>query len=379
MEKGVKVFFCINRLSGGGAENTLLHLVNHLDPQEYDVTVFTFLDGGVYEKQLAPHIRHLSLIKAKRPWVRRILSDLVSYLVPAGLLYRCLVRERYDVEIAFLEGLPTKMLAASRNRTARKFAWVHMDLMEYFDSAKVYLFEKQNERSYRRFDRVVCVSSGVREAFHKRFPAISEEKTIVRYNVIDEQEITQKSHCPLPFVPEPSHRPYAVTVGRLCSQKGYDRLLKVHKRLLEDGLSHTLWILGEGEERAALEAYIKQYDLQETVQLLGFWKNPYPFMAQADFFVCSSRAEGFSTVATEAILLGVPVVTTDCAGMHELLDGHDCGLITENTADGLYQGLKELLLSPEKRETLRANAEKMKNSIRLGKRMDAIEELFKNP
>lgn len=372
----MKILFCINRLCGGGAENALLHLVNHLDPQLYEITVLTFLDGGVYEKELAPHVRHESLIRCKNTFVRRILSDIVSYIVPPRWLYRLLVKEKYDVEVAFLEGLPTKMLAASKNKDAKKIAFVHMDLMEYFDSNKVFFSEKKNEICYQTFDTIACVSSGVREAFHKRFPTVPEEKSSVLYNVIDENEITQKARLPLPPDLQSVRRPCAVTVGRLCDQKGYDRLLKVHKRLLDEGLFHTLWILGEGEEQNNLEAFIAHNNLGDSVKLLGYWENPYPFMAQADFFVCSSRAEGFSTVATEAILLGLPVLTTDCAGMHELLDRYDCGVITENTADGLYRGLKQLLRSPEKLKALRAGAEKMKQTIRLAKRVEAIEQVL---
>lgn len=77
--------------------------------------------------------------------------------------------------------------------------------------------------------------------------------------------------------------------------------------------------MGEGTDREKLEQYIKQHHLETCVRLSGFHTNPYPYLAKADLFVCSSRAEGYSTVITEALILGLPIITTRCAGMQELL------------------------------------------------------------
>jgi len=75
-----------------------------------------------------------------------------------------------------------------------------------------------------------------------------------------------------------------------------------------------LLILGEGENRPALQALIKELDLEQDVSLMGFVKNPYPYMAQAALFVLSSRWEGLPTVLVEALYLGAPVIATNCPG-----------------------------------------------------------------
>jgi len=88
--------------------------------------------------------------------------------------------------------------------------------------------------------------------------------------------------------------------------------------------------------------------MSEYVTLLGYDPNPYKYVASCDLFVCSSYAEGFSTAATEALIVGTPVCTVDVSGMREMLGEHnEYGMITENSDDALYNGLSNLLCKPE--------------------------------
>ena len=92
-----------------------------------------------------------------------------------------------------------------------------------------------------------------------------------------------------------------------------------------------------------LEKYVESHDMQSYVALPGFSENPYQEMSESDLFVCSSRAEGFSLVIAEAMVLGIPVVSTYCSGPNELLQEGKFGMLVENSEEGLYQGLKFLL------------------------------------
>lgn len=116
--------------------------------------------------------------------------------------------------------------------------------------------------------------------------------------------------------------------------------------MLEDGLDHDLWIIGEGEERSRLEAYIQENHLEVSAKLLGFRENPYNLMQAADILVCSSIFEGFSTFVTEGLILGKPIVTTDVSGMQELLGDSKYGLITANDDEAFYEGVKRMLTEP---------------------------------
>ena len=108
-------------------------------------------------------------------------------------------------------------------------------------------------------------------------------------------------------------------------------------------------VLGEGPDRCAMEEYIAENGLENSVHLLGFHSNPYPFMREADVIICSSYSEGFSTMVTEALILGKSVVTTPCSGMDELLGDNEFGLITEDSVEGIYQGMKHMLEDAELR------------------------------
>lgn len=134
-----------------------------------------------------------------------------------------------------------------------------------------------------------------------------------------------------------------ISIGRLTKVKAYNRLLHIALRLKQSGYAFELWILGDGEEREMLQHYICKKQLEDCVTLWGFQTNPYAFMTQSDLFVCSSISEGYSTAVTEALILGLPVVTTDCSGMNELLQGEKYGIITENSEATLFEGIKQLL------------------------------------
>ena len=119
------------------------------------------------------------------------------------------------------------------------------------------------------------------------------------------------------------------------------------RKLRDENYCFELWILGEGEEQLYLEEMIRKYRLNDQISLTGFILNPYPYIKDADILVCSSRYEGMSTVITEGLILGKAIVTTDCTGMQELLGDSEYGLITEESTEALYFGIKQMLDRPE--------------------------------
>ncbi len=167
-----------------------------------------------------------------------------------------------------------------------------------------------------------------------------------------------------------------VTAGRLEAQKGYARLLRIVNRLVEEGFDIELWILGDGSERRMLEQYMEGHGLQERVSLFGFQTNPYKYLVQGDLFVCSSLAEGYSTAVTEALVLGLPVVTTDCSGMAELLKDGECGVMTENSEEALYEGLKMMLSDREKLSYYRRKAQERGKDFTVKSLVAPVERLL---
>ena len=329
----IKILFFIETLEGGGAEKVLRNLVNNMDQTKFDITVQTVWPCD-FEKYLVKGIRYKSMYSERNS------INSMRYRVAAetGLAYKLHIKDGYDIECAYLEAGATKVLSASTNKKGKKLAWVHCDLLKAMDNPEA--FTEKTKQYYSKFDRIACVSENVKDSFIELFG--DTVPTDVMYNTIDDDEIREKAEKPMPENVE-KQRFTVVTLGRLTTQKGYDMLLKAHKRLMDDNYEYDLWILGEGPDRSVLEQYIKDNGLEDSVKLYGFLDNPYPFIRTADLLVCSSRWEGLSTFVTEGVIIGKPIVTTDCTGMRELLGDSEFGLITENDEDGLYNGMKTML------------------------------------
>lgn len=366
-----RILFLINTLVCGGAENVLVNIVNNIDNSKYEVTVQTISDGGEYEKRLNPDIKYKTLIKNKNKYYKRIMAYILLKLIPAKIVYQRFIHNDYDIEVAFLEGFPTKILSESRN--PEKYAWVHTDLYNYYGQKKVFRTIEENANCYRKYKKIICVSDCAKQGFKKRIGF--DDNVEVLHNPIDDEAILEKS---VEIIEEMnvSNNFKIITVGRLVYQKGYDRLLRVHKRLIDEGFNYELWIIGEGNKRKELETYINENKLNGSVKLLGYQSNPYKFMKEADLFVCSSRVEGFSSAVMEALILGIPIVTTDCAGMKEQLGESKWGLIVENSMDGLYNGIISMLNDKEKLKCYAEKAQIRGKQLSIYDSINKIEEIF---
>ena len=128
---------------------------------------------------------------------------------------------------------------------------------------------------------------------------------------------------------------------------------------------------------AEIEEYIRRNELQDTVTLLGYQTNPYNYVSKCDLFVCASFAEGFSTAATEALIVGTPVCTVEVSGMKELLGEHnEYGLVTENDEAALYEGIKRLLDDPALLAHYREMAALRGRNFGTQETVRAVEEMF---
>lgn len=332
----VKILFYIDTLEGGGAEKVLRNLVNNMDQSRFDITVKTLWPCD-YQKYLRPGIRFGSAYPKDNGFFRR----LFRLEAALNLTYPLHLKGDYDLECAYLECGATKVIAGSTNRKAKKIAWVHCDLEQGFGTDGS--FAAKCALWYAKYDRVACVSQRVKESFVSMFG--DSPKAEVVYNTVDSDEILRQARKPLPDGLN-KRKKTVLYVGRLSAPKNPIRMLKAHKILLDAGIDHDLWILGEGEEREKVECYISEHGLTDSVKLFGFRDNPYSFMAAADILACASNYEGFSTFATEAMILGKPFVTTDVAGMRELLGDSEFGLVTENQDNAFCAGLQHMLSEP---------------------------------
>lgn len=334
-----KILFLIPSLGQGGAEKVLVNLVNHMDCEKFAVTVMALFGGGVNEQFLSPHIRFITCFRHMPPGN----SHLMKFLSPKQL-HRLLVKEHYDIEVSYLEGPSARIISGCTAPDTKLVSWIHVEQHTMKQLAVSFRSEEEARYCYNRFDQTVCVSQFVHNDFCRILDFL--HPCTVLYNTVESNKIRAAAkEAAVDFGQTDEF--CVVAVGTLKESKGYDRLLRIVKRLHQEGYPIHLYILGIGPLQQVLERYVTDNNLENTVTLLGYQTNPYQYVAKCDLFVCASHAEGFSTATTEALIVGTPVCTVEVSGMKELLgENNEYGIVTENSENALYQGVKQLLDSP---------------------------------
>lgn len=379
--KRKKILILIESLSGGGAEKVLTTLLQHINYNHFDITLCCISNIGKYLNDIHPNVHYISILPNPNNLTRfskffyQIKYKLIYNWLPLKWVYQWFIPHRADVEIAFVEGFATKLLVHSTNKKAKKIAWIHIDLEKFHWTKSIYKNITEEEKTYQQYTQLITVSETAKEAFLREFKNVHTPiKTL--YNPINSLEIIQKSKFKINTPSKKTNTIRLVSIGRFTIQKAYDRLLRIINQLIIEKYSIELWLLGDGEQRNLLENYIKKQHIENIATLWGFQDNPYAYLAQCDLFVCSSISEGYSTAVTEALILGLPVITTNCSGMHELLKNGECGVITENSEEALYKGLKQLLDNPSLLQHYTNNAIERGKDFSLQKQIEPIEKLL---
>lgn len=365
-----KILFLIPNLKHGGAEKVLVNLVNNLDRERYDITVQTIFDVGVHREALLPHIRYIPGMKHQF----RGNSHFFKLFSPKTL-YSSLVRERYDIVVSYLEGVAARIISGCTDPGIKKVCWLHTELMSHEAGAVGFRSVEEAKRCYGKFDRIIAVSQRVGEQF--RVNVRDDIPVQVLYNTNESEKNMERSLEEPEDLSSSEDGLRICAIGRINEVKGFDRLLNAHRRLLADGIRNKVCILGTGEDEERLTQEAKRQGVSDSFCLLGFRENPYQYISRSDLFVCSSRREGFSTAVTEALILGVPVVSTDCSGAKELLgENNEYGIVVENSEEGIYRGMKEMLSDPAKLAHYKKQAKLRGGFFSREETVQAVEEML---
>lgn len=332
--KRIKILFFINSLRGGGAERSLVNLVNNIDKVKYDITVLTLINKGIYINSLDKSIKYKYIFSRYYPGIKSILK-----LFSPKYLYKLFIKGDYDIVMSFLQGITTRIVAGA----PKKQIIVTRIAGTFEKEFHVKSYSSFNEmiKCYKRYDKVVGVSKDVSQSFIND-TNITENVDVLR-NIHDIDYITSKSQESVDFIKDKKITNF-ITAGSFFPVKGYKRLLKCVNNLKEKGYYFHLYILGDGEEKYDLEEYVANNNLNNCVIFLGYQRNPYKYICQADMFICSSYTEGFSGTVSESVILGVPVLTTDCASMKEILGyKNEYGIVVDNNNEALLEGIKQVL------------------------------------
>lgn len=385
----MKVLFLIHDLGQGGAEKVLVNLVNNMDQSKFDITVMALFGGGVNEQFLHSDIKYRTIFSRNIPGN----SKLMKVLSPKQL-HRLFIKKHYDVEISYLEGPTARIISGygsdrrwhlkntmwSRKKavphvSTKLVSWIHVEQQTLVKASASFRSETEAKKCYNKFDRIVCVSETVKDDFcsiiHPDVPIK------VLYNTVESAKIKRESEENIEGNLFSDSEINLIAVGSLKPVKGFDRLICIHKKLIEEGISVHTYILGKGPQGEELKKLTEQMNVSETVTFLGYQVNPYKYVAKSDLFICSSYAEGFSTAATEALIVGTPVCTVDVSGMKEMLGyNNEYGFVVENEDNALYLAIKRMISEPGLLEHYKRQAELRGKSFSTEKTVREVENFL---
>ena len=364
----MRILFLSNNLSGGGAERVLVNLANCMADNGHDITVRVLVNVGDNRKNLCDKVKYEYVFK------KAFKGTNYLHLLPHKWIYKKVAHGDFDIIVVYLHGVLTKIVS-NAPQSQKTIAYLHAN-MEKSPFIKSFKNKKSIQECFKTYDRIVAVSDDVKQSFI-RASDIDDSRLVVKYNTFDVKRINLLANETIENVFEENNGISICTVGKLEEVKGHKRLLSVIKRLVAKDILVNLTIVGDGPLKNELQEYIDANSLQNYVSLVGFDTNPYKYVAKSDLFVCSSYSEGFSSVVAESLILGVPVLTTDCAGMREMLgDNNEYGVIVDNDEDSLYTGLVDIVSNLDMLEFYRGQAVERGKIFEAKQTVGAVEKML---
>ena len=227
-----KLLFLIHDLGQGGAEKVLVNLVNNMDSKQFDITVLALFGGGVNEQFLKPHIHYRAVFKRSFPG-----NSYIMKLFSPEMLHKWFVKEHYDIEIAYLEGPAARIISGCRDKKTSIVSWVHCTMQTPKEASLGFRNVKEARICYGRMASMVFVSETVRDAFLEACPYSG--KTAVLYNTNETDNILEKASENAKL----SNEDFCwCGVGKVVPVKGFDRMIRLQKRLTDEGYKAHLYI-----------------------------------------------------------------------------------------------------------------------------------------
>ncbi|WP_100655817.1 glycosyltransferase [Alteromonas flava] len=323
-----KIRFVINSLGAGGAEKSLLSLIAQLSQTSHSVTVLSLFDNNHYRDQFPDYI---DLVCLSDFATNQNVVRLALRMADSKLINQWFGEQSYDLDIAYLEGWATKVVAYSQAH--RTIAWCHTNLQTNHWTQNYCFADCYAEQDcYAAFNDIVFVSQDAKDGFNQLFNNSVKQQVIANYIGVDAASQRHQSNSAIP---------HFFSVGRLAKVKGYDRLLNACKALHDHDLAFQLTLFGDGPEREALQQQAIKLGIDTKVVFAGFVEDPFVQARDCDCFISASYTEGHPLAVAEALLTGFPVIATNCGGNSEILDAGESGLLIDNSEAGLFSGLSQ--------------------------------------
>lgn len=354
-----RILFVVPDLEIGGVQRALVTLLCTVPPDELDLTLLTFREGGALLEQVPAQV----LVRVERRLGRseRLRAGVSNTLRALGFknLFRWTKKlyhrlgsrlgkaegsEYYNVAVAYADGLATWYVAQSVH-AGEKIAFVHTDVSRAGYDAQ------QEGGGYACFARIVFGSQAARQSFLSLMPQF-REKTELLPNIVDPTLIVHLAEQPSSFETR-TDMLTVVTVGRLSTEKGVGKVPLLLRRLKDAGVPARWYLVGEGPERGTVLQLAHKLDVDQDLILTGALQNPYPYMRGCDIYVQPSEYEGYCIAVAEARALCRPIVACDFAGAREQLEDGVTGFVTGMHVEEIFPAILILAEQPERRVAFR--------------------------
>ena len=383
MSEKKKIFIMSHALELGGAERSLIGLLDAIDTRKYDVDLFLMRHEGELFRYIPQGI-HLIPENAKYTVLARPMKDTLleghvaltlarlrgkvnahvydkkhgytesgvaleySHKYTAPLLPKIEPEVEYDLAISFLT---PHYYVSNKVNAKKKLAWIHTDY------AKVQVDRESELKMWNQYDKIISISDAVTESFIQVFPEL-KEKILLIENILPQKLIeSQKDEFTVEGeMPKKGIR--LLSIGRYCHAKNFDNVPDICSRLVKQGMDVYWYIIGYGSDEYLIKERIKEFHMEDRVILLGKKENPYPYIAACDCYVQPSRYEGKAVTVREAQMLGKPVIITDYATSKSQLENGVDGIIVPMDNENCAKAIGNLLLDKEKIQQLEGNSRK---------------------
>ncbi len=371
-----KMLFIMPSMFIGGAERSLLGLLEAIDYTQYDVSLFLYRHEGEFLAYIPDQVNLLPPMKEYGTFdvpIRSLLFSrrwrfgLARLISKAVLKTHCLISGEkkgvwmsmqytaryllpllpeipgeYDLGVMFL-GVADPLI--HKVKAKKKVTWCHTD----YDT--LYPNKGMDRKTYEAVDHVVFVSDACREKMTRLYPALTD-KTRVIENILGEKLLLQQAEVPVKDMPHLDDGYRLLSIGRFSEAKNFDNVPNICKSLLDDGLHVKWYLIGYGGDEELIRQKILEAGMEEHVILLGKKENPYPYIKACDLYVQPSRYEGKCVTVREAQTLGKPVVITRYATSASQLEEGVDGVIVPMDNEGCAAGIADLLRDPARMERL---------------------------
>ena len=351
-----RILFVITGIYKGGTEKSLINIINNLDINKYEIDILTVFKSDELD-ELHVNANKNYVLNYSESDLKILKKDSHNNLFKKGIKFlkvlklhtkvlkecrkRKILEEEYDYIVDFSSLSWCDLVKNFKN--GEKITWVHGD-----PSKINKIYRTWYKISLKKINKVICVTNEVKMAIKKAFKYEGDIHTV--YNIVDIKALTKLSCDNIDYK---KLYPIVISVGRLSWEKDFKTLINAHKKVIETGMKHELIIIGDGEEYDNLIELIKDNHIEDTVKLLGYKENPYPYLQIADIFVCSSISEGFSIAVLEALMLNKAIISTNCKGPREILGDGKYGKIVEvGDENELAESITEVLSNRKVREKM---------------------------